>query len=329
MKIAVDVMGFENEVSEAVSAIELFTRLHSDLEVVIVGDENKIKSALQEESSNRIEILHTDQFVTQDDSILVLRTKNNSSMQLAANLLKDNKVDGLLSAGNSSIFVFIMYSTIGLLPGVNKLGFMPTIPTIDGQVCNMIDVGANIDCSPEDLVKFAIMASVYASQRVNNPTIAILANGTEHHKGRQLEKDTAALLEKTSLNYIGYIEANKIFNHTADVIVTDGFTGNLVLKALEGTGKVMSDFLKKEYKKSWNIFAALLSIPIFKKMKKTFDYKENAGAFVLGLNQICVKTHGSADKQQFLSSLRMLYDSIKNNVINNIKTEITNYEHSK
>lgn len=328
MRIAVDVMGFENEISEAILAIESFTKLHEDLEVVIVGDETKIKKFLKV-PSNRIEVVHTDQFVTQDDSIFSLRIKNNSSMQVAANLLKDNKVDGLLSAGNSSIFVFIMYSTIGLLPGINKLGFMPTIPTIDGKVCNMIDVGANIDCSPEDLTKFAIMASIYASQRTKNPSIAILANGTEHHKGRQLEKETAALLEKTSLNYIGYIEANKIFNHIADVIVTDGYTGNLVLKALEGTGKVMSDFLKLEYKKPINIFASLLSLPIFKKMKKTFDYKENAGAFVLGLNKICVKTHGSADKQQFLSSLRMLYNTVKNNVIINIKNEIAKYEQNK
>lgn len=328
MKIAVDVMGFENEISEAILAIETFIKLHDDLEVVIVGDEAKIKKFIKN-SSNKIEIVHTDQFVTQDDSIFSLRMKNNSSMQVAANLLKDDKVDGLLSAGNSSIFVFIMYSTIGLLPGVNKLGFMPTIPTIDGKVCNMIDVGANIDCSPEDLTKFAIMGSIYASQRTKNTSVAILANGTEHHKGRQLEKETAALLEKTSLNYIGYIEANKIFSHTADVIVTDGYTGNLVLKALEGTGKVMSDFLKSEYKKPINIFAALLSIPIFKKMKRTFDYKENAGAFVLGLNKICVKTHGSADKQQFLSSLRMLYDSIKNNVIINIKNEIAKYGQNK
>lgn len=324
MKIAVDVMGFENEISEAIFAIEMFLKLHNDLEVTIVGDENKIKPLIKEFTS-RINVLHTEQFVTQDDSIFSLRNKTNSSMQLTANLLKDGKVDGLLSAGNSSIFVFIMYSTIGLIPGVSKLGFMPTIPTIDNQIFNMIDVGANIDCTPDDLVKFALMANVYTMQRVSKPKIAILSNGTEHHKGRTLEKETDELLRKTSLNYIGYVESNKLFNHVADVVVTDGFTGNLVLKALEGTGKVMSDFLKKEYKKSWNLFPAILSIPIFKKMKKTFDYKENAGAFVLGLNKICVKTHGSADKQQFLSSLRMLYNSIKNNVIENIKKEIIKY----
>lgn len=328
MKIAVDVMGFENEISEAISAIEFFIKFHNNLEIIIVGDETKIKPLLSNHS-NKIEILHTDQFVTQDDSIFSLRTKNNSSMQIAANLLKDNKVDGLLSAGNSSIFVFIMYSTIGLLPGVNKLGFMPTIPTIDGKVCNMIDVGANIDCSSNDLFKFAIMANAYASQRIDKPKIAILSNGTECYKGRQLEKDTASLLEKANLNYVGYVEANNIFNHFADIIITDGYTGNLVLKSLEGTGKVISTFLKKEYKKPKNIIASLFSLSIFKKMKKTFDYKENAGAFVLGLNKICVKTHGSADKQQFLSSLRMLYDTIKNNVINKIKNEIIKYEQNK
>lgn len=327
MKIAVDVMGFENEISEAIFACQSFVNFYQDVEIILVGDEVKIRPFLQQ-SNNRISILHTDQFISQDDSILNLRTKTNSSMQLTANLLANKKVDGLLSAGNTAIFVFIMYSTIGMIDGINKLGFMPTIPTRNGKVFNMIDVGANIDVTPDDLVKFAIMGSIYAKQRTfSDPKIGILNIGTEHHKGRALERETAELIKtKTKLNYVGFVEPKNLLNYAADVIVTDGFSGNLVLKTMEGTAKTIGGFLKDEYKKPWNILGKITSVFALKKLKSTFDYKENAGAFVMGLKQICVKTHGSADKRQFSSSLRMLYNCIKNDVVKQITTQIKKYE---
>lgn len=331
MKIAVDVMGFENDISEAVYACESFLKYYHDVEIILVGDETKITPFLKNDSSNKISVCHAEQFVTQDDSVLSLRTKNNSSMQITANLLKDGKVDGLLSAGNTAIFVYIMYATIGMLDGVSKLGFMPTIPTVNNKCFNLIDVGASIDVTADDLVKFALMASVYAQQRTfSDPKVAILNIGTEHHKGRQLERDTDKLIKsKTKLNYVGFVESRNLLDGVADVVVTDGFSGNLVLKSLEGTAKSISKFIKKEYRKPWNIFGKLTSILVFKKLKSTFDYKQNAGAFVLGLNKICVKTHGSADKQQFYSSLTMLYNCIKNNVLNKIATQIKKYNHEE
>lgn len=329
MKIAVDVMGFENNILEAINACEKFLTLHNDLEIVLVGNKYEISKLLSNNSKLLVE--HADEFVDQNDTIFSLRTKKNSSMQIAANLLNNNKVDGLLSAGNTSIFVFIMYSTIGLIDGINKLGFMPCIPTSKkNKIFNMIDVGASIEVTANDLVKFAIMANIFAKQRVNSPKIGVLNIGTEKHKGYSIHQEVdKLLLNQKKLNYIGFIESRDLLNYVVDIVVTDAFSGNLVLKAYEGAFKTISNVLKEQYKKPKNFLAALFNYKILKNLKDTFDYKNNAGAIVLGLNKPCVKTHGSADEQQFFSSLKMLYDCIKFDIINKIKNEIKRYEYKK
>lgn len=323
MKLAVDVMGFENEVNEAIKACRKFVTAHPDVQIILVGDQNQIQPCFKQQ--DEFKIVHTDQFVSQTDTIITARRKPKSSMQLTANLLKNNEVDGLLSAGSTPIFVFTMYTTIGLLDGVKKIGFMPTIPTTDGVSFNLLDVGASLDPTPVDLVRYAIMANAFAMQRVSKPTIGLLNIGTEEHKGTQLLRDTNALMRKTGLNYVGFVEPNKLLNRVADVVVTDGFTGNIALKSCEGAAKAVGSIMKKEYKKPLNFLATLFSLGIIKKVTKTFDYKRHAGAFVLGLKQICVKTHGAADEQQFSSSLQMLYDCIKNQVLAKIISDIEEF----
>ncbi|GAA5414748.1 phosphate acyltransferase PlsX [Ureaplasma ceti] len=320
MRLGVDVMGFENDISQAIKACRTFQKKYKDVQICLVGDENQIQPHLL--ANDEFEIVHTDQFVTQEDTILSARRKPKSSMQVLANLLKEDKVDGLLSAGSTPIFVFTMYSTIGMLPGVDKPGFMPTIPTSDGQAFNLLDVGASINVEPLDLVRFAIMGNAFAKQRVKEPVIGLLNIGTEEHKGHKYLQETSQLLRKTNLNYKGFVESKELLNRVADVVVTDGFTGNITLKACEGAAKAVSNIFKTEYKKPKNILATLFSLGIIKKATRTFDYKDHAGAFVLGLNKICVKTHGSADERQFYSSLRMLYDCLKNNVLENIKADL-------
>ena len=324
MKLAVDVMGFENDISEAIKACRKFKKHNSDIELVIIGDLEKIKPVLKHE--NEFEIVHTEQEILQTDTPLSARRKSNSSMHIAAKLLKENKVDGLLSAGSTPVFVSVMYSTIGLLDGIKKPGFMPTIPTSDGKSFNMIDVGASIDVEPLDLVKFAIMANAFAKQRESKPIVGLLNIGTEEHKGLPYIREASEILKKIpSLNYVGFVESKELLNRVADVVVTDGFTGNIALKACEGAAKAVAGIMKKEYKKPYNILATILSLGIIKKVAKTFDYKEHAGAFVLGLKKICVKTHGSADEQQFYSSLNMLRDCLKYNVLENIKKDLVDF----
>lgn len=323
MKLAVDVMGFENKIDEAIKACRRFKKEYQDVEIILVGDEKQIRPSFK--IDNEFAIVHTDQYVSQEDTIFSARRKPQSSMQITANLLKEDKVDGLLSAGSTPIFVFTMYSTIGLLPGVEKPGFMPTIPTSDGKSFNLLDVGASIDVTPVDLMRFAIMGNAFAKQRVEKPVIGVLNIGTEEHKGYKYLQDTNKLLKQTNLNYKGFVEPKELLNRVADVVVTDGFTGNIALKSCEGAAKAVSSIFKKEYKKPYNFFATLFSLGIIKKATRTFDYKEHAGAFVLGLNKICVKTHGSADEKQFFSSLRMLYDCLDKNVLVSIKKDLNDF----
>lgn len=318
MKIGVDLLGFENNPLEAYNACVEFKNNFSDVQFVLVGNQNDIPL------NNEFEFIHTNEFITQDDSILTLRKKESTSIQILANLLNEDKVDGILSACNTSVFIFHLYSKIGLIDGVSKIGLMPTIPKTKG-VFNMVDVGASLDVEPIDLVNFAIVANEYAKQNTKNPVIKLLNIATEEHKGKMLQIETNKLLKECSiLNYKGFIESKELLFSDADLVVTDAFSGNIALKALEGTASTFAKLLKSEFKKPKNILLGLLCKPIFKKLFKKFDYKENAGAVLIGLNKNAVKTHGSADFKQFYSSLRYLREIIKNNTLNKVKESIKN-----
>ena len=305
IKILLDTMGYENDLEHVIKAAKDFYYQHEDdLEIILVGNEQLIKPLLDNDW-RLFPIVHTEVSIEQNDTILSARKKQNSSMHLALRYLKDKQADGMLTAGNSAIFVYNAYATIGLLEHIKKPAFMPFVPTIDGGVTNLLDVGASIDVDGTDLFNFAIMANTIAKMRTPNPRVGVLNIGTEDHKG--------------------LLEPKTILEREVDVLVADGFSGNIALKTMEGVGKTISNFLKNEYKKPKNLFAALLSKPIFKKIKKAFDYKEHAGAFVLGLDGILVKTHGSADYQQFMSALKILYETIKADVLNEIKKDLNNY----
>ena len=320
IKIAVDVMGFENDVSEAILACEEFLSNHENLSIILVGDKSKINF-----TNKNLQIIDTKNFFTQNDTILSIREKKETSMQILFDLLNENKVDGILSAGNSAIFTFLAYSIIGTIENINKIAFMPCIPTTDGKFFNMLDVGASLDLQPIDLVKFAVMANIFYEQYSSNPRIGILNIGVETHKGYSLQHEANELLLKTDLNYLGFVEPKNLLEHPIDIVVTDGFSGNLVLKTLEGTAKTIFNVLKKQYKKPLNFLALLFSLKIFKNIKNQFDYKNNAGALVLGVKKLCVKTHGSADKKQFLSSLKLLYSCIENKIIEKIINKVSKY----
>lgn len=321
MILGVDVMGYENELFHSINACRDFIKKNKDVKIILFGNKNLILPLFKQK--NEFEIVHTEVYVSQDDTILSARRKLNSSMQMAANYLKEKRIDGVLSAGSTPIFVMTMYNTIGLIDGVKKPGFMPTIPTINKQPFNLIDVGASLDVDAIDLARFAIMANEFAKQRVKVPKIGILNIGTESHKGPTILHETNEILTNyNSVNNIGFVESKNLLNYCADIVVTDGFTGNIVLKSCEGSVKTIANLIKDNIKKPKNFLSMIFAGSFLKKTFNKFDYKNNAGAFVMGLNQICVKTHGSADYKQFYSSLRMLHDSVKNNIIDNIKKSI-------
>lgn len=320
MKIGVDLLGFENNPLEAYNACVEFKKKFNDVEFILVGNQDDVPL------NKDFEFIHTTEFITQEDSVLTLRKKENTSIQILTNLLNEDKVDGILSACNTSVFVFHLYSKIGLIDGISKIGLMPTIPKTKG-VFNMVDVGASLDVEPIDLVNFTIVANEYAKQNSKNPIIKLLNIATEDHKGKTLQVETNRLLKEIkALNYRGFIESKQLLCSEADLVITDAFSGNIALKALEGTASTFAKLLKSEFKKPKNVLIGLLCKPIFKKLFKKFDYKENAGAVLIGLNKNAVKTHGSADFKQFYSSLRYLREIIQNNTLNKVKESISKYK---
>lgn len=325
MKLAVDVMGFENNINEALNACIDFKR-KNNVDIILVGDEQNIKDQLGVKKTKLFEIINATHAIEQNDDLAVIRTKKDSSMSKAIQLVADNKADGVLSAGNSSIFVFLSYQKLGLIDGITKPGFMPFIPTFDGNGFNILDVGASKECSGEDLYKFAVMANVYASCRnMPNPRIGILNIGTEKTKGFQWQTDADELISKNkSINYIGFVESRDLLNGVVDVLVSDGYAGNICLKTLEGVAKSIFSNIMAYYKNPLHWLLFPFSASMLLAMKKKFNYKNYAGAFVLGLNKIAVKTHGSADYTQFYSSLRMLKECLDNNILEKIKKEIKN-----
>lgn len=320
MKIALDVMGFENKLEQAIIAARDFSKEHKGTKIVLVGNEVDIKKCLNDKDD--FEILHADEIINMDDTPITALRKRDTSMLKAINLVKNRKADAVVSAGSTSCFVPLVQMNLGSIDNVSKFGFMPFIPTANGKGFNMIDVGANINVSGEDLYHFALMANEYARivRKVPNPRIGVLNIGTEHHKGFEYHHEANKLLsENKTINYIGFVEPKGLLDGVVDVCVCDGFSGNICLKALEGSLKTVSHILKSNYRKPWNWLAALLSLPVIKTLTKTFDYRNNAGAIVLGANGVAIKTHGSADHKQFYAALTVAYDCVKNNLLHNIK----------
>ncbi len=324
MKLAVDVMGFENDVSCAVKACSNFA-IKNDINIFLVGDESLIKPHLKSKDT-RLEIIDCKEYITQEDTVFSLRSKKTSSMHIAMDLVKDGKADGVLSAGNSAVYIFLAYQKFGLIDGISKPGFMCYIPTFGKNGFNMLDVGASKEVDEYDLYMFAIMANIYCPSRgVEHPSIKVLNIGTEKHKGFERHAKVDELLSQNKkINYQGFVESKELLNGVCDVVLTDGYSGNICLKSMEGSVKTVFTNILKHYKNPFSAIFFPFIAPVLLKMKKKFDYKNNAGAFVLGLNHIAVKTHGSADYKQFYSSLRMLKESIDKNVLDKIKKEVKN-----
>ncbi|MBQ0045610.1 MAG: phosphate acyltransferase PlsX [Mycoplasma sp.] len=320
MKIALDVMGFENKINEAILAARKFSKDYPGAKIVLVGHEGNIRPCLQ--ASDNFEIVHCPESINMDDTPITALRKKDTSMLTAIKLVKTKKVDAVVSAGSTSCFVPLVQMNLGSINNVDKFGFMPYIPTTNKVGFNMIDVGANINVSGADLYNFALMANEYVRivRKIHNPKIGVLNIGTEHHKGFAYHKEAFDLLKKNKyLNFVGFVEPKGLLDGAVDICVCDGFSGNICLKALEGALKSVGHILKQGYKKPWNWLGAAFSLPIITTLTRTFDYRNNAGAIVLGANGIAIKTHGSADAKQFYAALRMAYDCVENNLLHNIK----------
>lgn len=317
MKIAIDAMGGDHApkavVLGAIKAVETF----SDIHITLVGKEEEIRKYLTKEE--RISILHTDEVIeATDEPVRAVRRKKNASMVLTAQQVKEGNADACISAGNTGALMAAGLFVIGRIEGIERPALSPTMPTTDGKGFIMLDVGANVDAKPIHLYQYALMGSIYAEKvrGISAPRVGLLNVGTEDGKGNELTKQTFDLLKNSSLNFVGNVEARDLLEGAADVVVSDGFTGNIALKALEGAALSIFSLLKKQLTSSFiSKLAAAMLKPKLIGLKKKMDYSEYGGAALFGLKAPVIKAHGSSDEQAVFSAIRQTREMVANNMI--------------
>jgi phosphate acyltransferase len=326
MRIALDAMGGDNAPKEIVAGAIKAVQAFSDIEILLVGDEKQINPFLTE--NERISILHTEeQILATDEPARAVRRKKNASMVLCANEVKEQKADAFISAGNTGALMATGLFVVGRINGIERPALAPTLPTIGGEGFLLLDVGANVDAKPEHLVQYGIMGSIYMEKAlgVAMPRVGLLNIGTEEKKGNDLTKKTFEELKNAPVNFIGNVEARDLLDGVCDVVVTDGFTGNMVLKTIEGTALSMFKMLKEVMTSSLKTkLAAGAMKPELKGLKNKLDYSEYGGAALFGLNAPVIKAHGSSDSNAIYNAIRQTRDVVKSEVIGTIKTTIEN-----
>jgi glycerol-3-phosphate acyltransferase PlsX len=327
VSISVDAMGGDFGPKITVPASLNFLKSHPDALITLVGNESIIKKFLKKpiESFDRLSIIHTTQFVTMDESPQsALKNKKSSSMRLAINLVKEGLADAIVSAGNTGALMATGRFVLRMLPGIDRPAIASFLPNQKGTSC-MLDLGANADCTSHHLTQFAIMGSILSSviSKKKNPSVGLLNIGSESIKGNEVTKETYELLKKSHLNFYGNVEGNDIFKGTTDVVVCDGFVGNISLKTTEGLAKMFADFLGQEFKKNIGTkFLALFALPVLKAFKKRLDPRRYNGAAFLGINGIVVKSHGSADAFSFEHALMTAYEEANSKMIAKISKQL-------
>lgn len=321
--IAVDAMGGDYGPRVVVPASLHVLRNIPDLHIIFVGKQDILQQALEKDGhdlTSRWSIVHTDEAVAMDESpALALRYKKHSSMRMAINLVKEQQAQACISAGNTGALMATARFVLKTLPGIDRPAIITRLPTVKNNVeVRVLDLGANVDSTPEHLYQFALMGSVFAEaiDNIKNPKVGLLNIGEEAMKGNELVKQTAELLAKNkNINYIGYVEANTIFEGKADVVVCDGFIGNIALKAAEGVSHLIAHYMKQAFRKNiWTKLAALPAMPILNHLKKEIDPQRRNGAILLGLTGVVVKSHGSAGVLGFSAAIQEASLEIEKNI---------------
>lgn len=326
MKIAIDAMGGDHAPKEPVlGALQALAHIKSD--IVLIGDEVKIKAVLEGQTydASRVSIVHTTEVIENEDKpVKAIKTKKDSSMVVGFKMLKEKQIDAFLSAGNTGALLAGGLLKVGRIKGIDRPALCSVYPTSNG-IAVLTDAGANADCKPRNLYEFAVMGSIYANKvlGINNPKVGLANIGVEEGKGNSLVQESYPLLKESALNFIGNAEVRDVPEGVADVVVCDGFTGNVILKVSEGVAKSFTTMLKEQIMSSKLMsVAALLIKPAFGALKKKMDYAEYGGAPFLGVDGILVKAHGSSNAKAFMNGIRYAQKCIDVDVVNVIKAEL-------
>lgn len=327
MKIIVDAMGGDNAPDAIVKGC-LLARDEYNVNIVLSGKEDIIKKCIESETKDfkNIEILNAEDVITNDDKpVMAIRRKKESSLVKALYAVKNNEADAIVSAGSTGALLSGATLIIGRVGGLERPALAPFIPTNKGFSL-LVDAGANVDCKPEYLIDFAIMGSIYVKHVLNidNPRVGLLNIGGEEGKGNKLAIDTYELLKNSDLNFSGNLESRYVLNGDADVIVADGFAGNVLLKSIEGTASYIMKGLKEELTSTFiSKIGALLVKPSLRNFKKRLDYGEVGGAMLLGVNAPVIKAHGSSDSIAIKNAIKQTKNILDSSVVDLIRESIS------
>lgn len=324
MKLAIDAMGGDNApqaiVEGAIEAVAQF----DDLSITLVGDESKIRPYLTSEKN--ISIIHTEEMITgEDEPVRAVRRKKKASLVLTANEVKEGRADACISAGNTGALMSAGLFIVGRIPGIQRPALSPTLPTLNGNGFVFLDVGANVETKPVHLQQYGIMGSIYAEKvrGIENPTVGLLNVGTEEGKGSELMKEAFELLQNAPINFIGNVEGRDLLDHAADVVVADGFSGNVALKTIEGTAQTIFALLKETFTSSLKtkLAAGLVKSDLLQ-LKTRLDYSEYGGAGLFGLSAPVIKAHGSSNARAIVNAIRQAKHMVDHNVTETIKNTV-------
>lgn len=303
--IAIDAMGGDFGPEVTVAAASRILKKRQDVNLILVGLEDQIQAQLTKhnlKTSDRLSIQHATEVVAMDEPpAQALRKKKDSSMRVAINLVSEGKANAVVSAGNTGALMATAKFVLKTLPGIDRPAIMTTLPSTKGHT-HMLDLGANVDSSADHLFQFAVMGSVTATavDNLENPRVGLLNVGSEAMKGNAQVKAAEPLLQNSNLNYIGFVEGDDIFTGDVDVVVCDGFVGNVSLKSTEGVAKMITHFMREEFNRNWfTKLIGLVAMPVLKSFKKRVDHRRYNGASLLGLKDIVIKSHGGADDYAF------------------------------
>lgn len=317
MIIALDAMGGDHAPANPVAGAVLAAR-ELGIRTILVGDEVLLKEELQKNNATDLDlkIVHADQAIGMDEKTMdAMKSKKDSSIHVAARLVKEGRAQGFVSAGHTGAAMAITKIVTGSLKKVKRPALAIALPTQNGTPTLFMDVGANVVCRSEHLVQFAIMGKTYAEDvlHVENPRIGVLSNGEEATKGNEVIRKTVERLEKSGLRFIGPVEGKDLFHGEVDVVVTDGFTGNAVLKAVEAVASLTFSSMKEEIMKSWVAqIGALLMKKSLRNLKQKFDYSEYGGAPLLGLKEACIICHGRSNAVAIKNAIRVAAEFSEN-----------------
>jgi phosphate acyltransferase len=322
IRIAIDAMGGDHAPEEVIKGAESYLR-ESEVSLTLVGDEDRI---LRIRKDPRIEVVHADEVIGMDESpVSAVKQKKNASINIAVDLVKENKADAVISAGNTGAIMASSLFRLGRIEGIERPAIATIFPNIHGGEFLLLDMGANVDCKPKHLEQFAQMGSVYAEHvmHIKNPRVGLLSIGAETEKGNELTQQAYPLISEKKLNFIGNVEGGDLFTGRVDVVVCDGFVGNVILKISESLSTQLFSMLKEEIKEDLiSKVGALLLKRSFRSFRKKVDYDEHGAAPLLGIDGIVFKAHGRARAKAIKSAIRVCAEAVKENVVSSIREGI-------